>query len=124
MAMGAQKLNTIKKELVQKASLLEKNLLQSTENLINDDPLYADTVDQASADAGRDITVRIKNRDRDSLVLIKEALRRIESGAFGECQNCGEDISLPRLRANPATTLCIDCAAELESHSQRYTVRN
>ncbi len=100
-----------------------RDLATATADLINDDESYADSIDQASADTDRAMAVQIKNRERGFLLQIDEALRRIESGSFGECERCGEDIAEARMKANPATTLCIDCKAELESEQQRFIGR-
>lgn len=43
-------------------------------------------------------------------VALEMALRRLETGEFGECLDCGEAISLRRLEIYPAATLCISCA--------------
>ena len=43
------------------------------------------------------------------------ALRRLDQDQFGECLACGEDIAEARLRADPATTLCLNCASEREN---------
>lgn len=45
---------------------------------------------------------------------ITAALQRIEDGSFGECYECGEEIAVARLQANPTVTLCIKCAQALE----------
>jgi DnaK suppressor protein len=45
------------------------------------------------------------------------ALRRIDSGDYGECQDCGEPIAFARLQARPSTCLCIGCQAARESTS-------
>lgn len=49
-----------------------------------------------------------------SLQKIAAALRRMESGDYGYCLTCEEDIALQRLEFDPATTLCIDCARKSE----------
>jgi len=49
-------------------------------------------------------------RRRERLPRIEGALRRIESGDYGECFVCGEEIALARLRSDPTVTRCIDCA--------------
>jgi DnaK suppressor protein len=46
---------------------------------------------------------------------LQGALRRIEQGHFGECRECGEAIAQARLEADPATTLCLDCASANET---------
>lgn len=45
---------------------------------------------------------------------LKSALARLERGEFGECLECGESIAQARLRADPASTLCVACASEAE----------
>jgi len=50
--------------------------------------------------------------DHILLFQIKDALNRVEKGEFGECQGCGEVISLERLKAIPWTRHCIDCQDE------------
>ncbi len=99
-------------------------LRRSTEEWIDsEDLIQADSVDQASADTDRGIAVQMRNRDRSVLRQIDEALRRIESGQFGECVDCGDEIQEARLVANPSSTLCIICQSELESENQRFTAR-
>ena len=45
---------------------------------------------------------------------VKKALARVESGTFGICEVCEEDISIERLKARPVTTQCIDCKTREE----------
>lgn len=47
--------------------------------------------------------------DHVLLFQIKDALNRAENGAFGECQSCGETISMKRLKAVPWARYCIGC---------------
>ena len=42
---------------------------------------------------------------------LKAALMRMDDGEFGYCEDCGEDIALPRLRLDPGVTRCISCAS-------------
>ena len=52
-----------------------------------------------------------QNRRREfEIQRINAALKRIEDGEFGFCNNCGEDIPLKRLEVSPSTPLCVDCA--------------
>ena len=46
---------------------------------------------------------------------VKQALGRIESGAFGFCQACEEPIAFARLQVQPFARLCIDCQSAAES---------
>ena len=53
-------------------------------------------------------------RREQELARIAAALRRIESGSYGLCLRCDEDIAPARLRIDPAATLCIGCASKAE----------
>ena len=46
--------------------------------------------------------------------VVREALKRIDEGTFGECEECGEDIGQNRLLARPTATLCVSCKEEQE----------
>ena len=50
-----------------------------------------------------------RRRDGQRLAL-RQALRRIEEGEFGDCIDCGEAIDVDRLRANPTLLRCMSCA--------------
>ncbi|MDZ7645462.1 MAG: TraR/DksA family transcriptional regulator [Woeseiaceae bacterium] len=62
---------------------------------------------QAMAQAGQ-------ARSEQELRRIDAALARLQRGEFGECIDCGEDIPVGRLDANPAVTLCVGCASARE----------
>jgi DnaK suppressor protein len=57
-----------------------------------------------------DILIANLERDIRSLAEIELALRRIDTGKFGICESCGEDISEVRLKALPWARLCLRCA--------------
>ncbi len=123
MPLRKENIEKFRNELQARQAILIEDLKKSTAELIEDEPNFADSIDQASADAGKAITVQMKNRERDILTQINEALRRIEDGTFGECVQCAEPIAEARMKANPATTLCIDCKSEIESEQGRFPRR-
>ena len=90
-----------------------KNTVKGTEES------SSDPVDQASDQLERDFLLRLRDRESKLMVKIKEALEKIESGTFGVCEECGQQISLKRLRARPMATLCIDCKHEQEALEKR-----
>lgn len=51
-----------------------------------------------------------ETRRQQRIARIRSALSRMETGEFGYCLRCGDGIAEGRLRADPAATLCIDCA--------------
>jgi RNA polymerase-binding transcription factor DksA len=48
---------------------------------------------------------------QDSLAEVEHALRKFDEGSYGQCESCGQTISLARLEAKPAARFCIDCAS-------------
>lgn len=73
-----------------------------------------DEIDQAATDIEQSMRMRLCNRETLYVKKVEEALRRIEEGTFGECDECGEDIELRRLEARPTATLCVSCKEEQE----------
>jgi DnaK suppressor protein len=118
MALRKEKIATFKKQLTLRREGLAADLRQATADFINSDESYTDSLDQAQADVDKSFALQMKNRDRNILWQIDEALRRIDAGTFGECERCGDDIAEARIRASLVTTLCIDCKAELESEQR------
>ena len=53
---------------------------------------FPDPADRASAESERNFTLRIRDRERKLIGKIKEALERIESGTYGICESCEEEI--------------------------------
>ena len=75
---------------------------------------FADPTDRASHEAERNFELRIRDREHKLIKKVKQALLRIENDTFGICEACGEDISIPRLKARPVTTQCIECKTREE----------
>tara|TARA_B100001123_G_scaffold450009_1_gene618001 strand:+ start:9817 stop:10152 length:336 start_codon:yes stop_codon:yes gene_type:complete len=81
--------------------------IQST--IENNSGRQGDMADQATGNNEVHIHLKLKQTDAKILQAIDEALRRIEDGTFGICQDCGEKVSSARLRAIPWTRSCIAC---------------
>lgn len=73
-----------------------------------------DIADDAANTYARQMLLGMGERERAVLREIDAALDRIDEGVFGTCEDCGEEISLPRLNALPYATLCVDCKADRE----------
>jgi DnaK suppressor protein len=124
MALRKEKVEVYRKQLVARREALAEDLRLATAQLINDEVVYTDSVDQAAAETDKNFTLQMKNRERDVLWQIDEALKRLDEGCFGDCERCGDSISEGRIEAFPFTTLCIDCKAELESEEHRFPGRH
>lgn len=70
--------------------------------------------DWAQADAERDLSIAMEERESAELVAIDEALRRIADGSYGLCVDCGTGITTARLHANPIALRCVGCQEKLE----------
>ncbi|MBT6796014.1 hypothetical protein HOA97_03665 [bacterium] len=73
-----------------------------------------DFYDNASNDRERDLSLSLNQRDRQKLVMIEDALKRIESASYGRCPACQEPIDENRLRVMPFTRYCLSCMEEEE----------
>ncbi|HKU57480.1 MAG TPA: TraR/DksA C4-type zinc finger protein [Gaiellaceae bacterium] len=68
----------------------------------------------ASATLGREIDYTLGDNAEQVIAEIDAALKRIEDGTYGTCTNCGREIPVQRLEANPWASLCIDCKRRAE----------
>ena len=84
------------------------------EELTDSNEVFADPADRATAESDRAFTLRIRDRERRLIRKIQSALQRMADGTYGICDECGEDISIARLKARPVTRLCINCKARQE----------
>src|SRR5512139_1769191 len=69
----------------------------------------ADRGDEAQADLISDLDSAELSRDLEELRELEAAQARLRSGKFGVCEDCGRDIGIERLRAQPAARRCFDC---------------
>ncbi len=67
-----------------------------------------DIADRASLETDRSLELRTRDRERKLIAKIDEALRRIEEGTYGYCEETAEPISLRRLEARPIATLSVE----------------
>ncbi len=79
----------------------------------------ADPADQASQAETFSLELRARDRERRLIKKIEDALRLLESGDYGFCEECGVEIGLRRLEARPTATLCIDCKTIAEVREKR-----
>ena len=66
-----------------------------------------DELDSAVSESSLSFTGRMRERERGLLAKIERSLERIERGSYGQCESCGEEIGLERLRARPVAEFCL-----------------
>lgn len=89
------------------------------ENLQHDTVALADLADRATSETDRALELRTRDRQRKLISKIESALRRIEDGSYGYCEETGEPIGLSRLEARPIATLSLEAQ---ERHERRERV--
>lgn len=104
-------LNKIKKMLEdQRAEIIEK-AKHSIHIHIDTD---GDETDQIQGKILAHANAQLIARDREKMLGIENALKKIADGSFGDCEECEEEIAEKRLLVNPGFTTCIGCAERIE----------
>lgn len=117
-AMDAKELARFRKILVLEKERILNNTRQARDELnISPDDL-PDESDLAATEISQSLVFKLRDRERQLLTKINQALQRIESGEFGVCVDCEEPIELNRLKARPVSTLCLHCK-EMEEHREK-----
>lgn len=112
--MEAEKLAYFRTVLNEEMRQLLQEAGKTVSEMTSDTTTFPDPNDRATQESDRNFELRIRDRERRLINKITEALERIDSGEFGVCELCGEEIGEGRLKARPVTTLCIDCKMEQE----------
>jgi DnaK suppressor protein len=107
-----KKLLSWKDDILRESRETVSHLQQETEN-------HPDLADRASSETDRALELRTRDRQRKLIAKIDDALRRIEDGSYGYCEETGEPIGLARLDARPIATLSLEAQ---ERHERRERV--
>jgi DnaK suppressor protein len=107
-----KKLLDWKDDILREARETVSHMQSETEN-------HPDLADRASSETDRALELRTRDRQRKVISKIDEALRRIEEGVYGYCEETGEPIGLARLEARPIATLGLEAQ---ERHERRERV--
>ncbi len=92
------------------------NLVQKTTENEKEYPSseVGDSIDQAADSSARELLFELNHGERQRLEDIESALKKIDEGRFGVCENCGYLITKKRLKAVPYAHFCIECKAKME----------
>jgi DnaK suppressor protein len=116
--MNKKNLKYFKNHLNQWLAELAKATDCNLENLNKIEEKLPDLADQAYQSEVRNYTQHFCDRRNLLVKKINQALQEIADGTYGVCQNCEEDISIARLKAQPITQYCIDCKTEMENQQR------
>ena len=116
--LSKQKLEYFRKLLDERLGELLNEANKTVTGMTDFDDNLPDPTDRAALESDRNFELRIRDRERKLIGKIKEAIERIDSGGYGICETCGEEISEARLKARPVTTLCIECKRRQETEEK------
>src|SRR5690606_38197945 len=106
-----RKLENWKEEILRESRETLENLQEESQN-------HSDMADRASSESDRALELRTRDRQRKLIPKIDAALKRIEDGTYGYCEETGDPIGLARLDARPIATLSLE-AQELHERRER-----
>ncbi len=92
---------------------------ETISHLQDENHILPDVADRASSETDRSLELRTRDRQRKLISKIESALKRIDDGSYGYCEETGDPISLRRLDARPIATLSIEAQ---ERHERRERV--
>ena len=106
------KLNAWKDDILRESRETLENLQEESQN-------HPDMADRASSESDRALELRTRDRQRKLISKIDAALKRIEDGTYGYCEETGDPIGIARLDARPIATLSLEAQ---ERHERRERV--
>jgi DnaK suppressor protein len=102
----------------------KEDILRESKETINhlqdENHILPDVADRASSETDRSLELRTRDRQRKLISKIDSALKRIEDGTYGYCEETGEPIGLKRLDARPIATLSIEAQERHEKRERVY----
>lgn len=106
-------------EIKQKLQEEKKQILMElqTQRAFNQDDFrkdVGDEVDSSVNEQARELSLLMRDRNRDRLEAIEEAIQRIQTGDYGFCDECGDPIPKRRLIAMPLARMCVNCQQDQE----------
>ncbi len=113
LAYFRQKLRNWRQELILESQETLEHLRTETRDV-------GDEAERASRESDNILELRTRDRYRKLLNKIGQALKRIEDGAYGFCEETGEDIGLGRLEARPIATLTVDAQERRELFQRQF----
>ena len=110
-----------KKKLIEwKTEIVRSNNEALYKSSLDDNSASADIVDQASSYTEKNVEMRAINRQIKLITKIDQAVKKIQDGTYGYCEETGEPIGIKRLIARPIATLCIAAQEKHEKEEKVY----
>lgn len=112
-----QILNSWKQDLMHE---VDRTVLHMKDEAAN----FPDPNDRATQESEFSLELRTRDRERKLIRKIEEAIKRIDDGSYGYCNETGEEIGIKRLEARPVATLCVEAQERRERREKQYGDRD
>ena len=111
----------IRKILLEEKEKIGVEIKSKQLNLSDIERDVGDEVDNSMVEQERELNLLLQDREKQHLEAIEEALQRIETGEYGFCDECGDQIDQKRLMVMPLAQLCITCQQNEERLGNIYS---
>lgn len=117
--MNAQQLEFFRHRLTDVEKELRANADQTTVNL-RETTVVPDPADRATIEEEHALELRTRDRERKLLKKVQAAIKRIDDGDYGYCEETGDPIGVARLMARPTATLSLEAQQRRELKQKMY----
>lgn len=117
--MNAQQLEFFRRRLTDLEKELRANVDQTTVNL-RETTVVPDPADRATIEEEHALELRTRDRERKLLKKVQAAIKRIDDGDYGYCEETGDPIGVARLMARPTATLSLEAQQRRELKQKMY----
>lgn len=117
--MNAQQLEFFRRRLTDLEKELRANADQTTVNL-RETTVVPDPADRATIEEEHALELRTRDRERKLLQKVQAAIKRIDDGDYGYCEETGDPIGVARLMARPTATLSLEAQQRRELKQKMY----
>lgn len=117
--MNAQQLQFFRRRLTDLEKELRANADQTTVNL-RETTVVPDPADRATIEEEHALELRTRDRERKLLKKVQAAIKRIDDGDYGFCEETGDPIGVARLMARPTATLSLEAQQRRELKQKMY----
>ena len=117
--MNAQQLEFFRRRLTDLEKELRANADQTTVNL-RETTVVPDPADRATIEEEHALELRTRDRERKLLKKVQAAIKRIDDGDYGYCEETGDPIGVARLMARPTATLSLEAQQRRDLKQKMY----
>lgn len=117
--MNDKQLEFFRNRLTEMEAELRHNAGQTTENL-RESTVVPDPADRATIEEEHALELRTRDRERKLLKKVQAAIKHIDEGEYGYCEETGEPIGVRRLLARPTATLSLEAQERREIKQKMF----